>query len=42
MTPDERETIETLLDMIERLMDLLRKTTEKARAEEIYQEFFGN
>lgn len=35
------ETIETLMDCIERLLDLLRKTAQKEQAEAIYQEFFG-
>lgn len=35
------ETIETLMDCIERLLELLRKTTQKEQAEAIYREFFG-
>ena len=35
------QTIETLLDCIERLLDLLRDTAQKEQAEAIYQEFFG-
>ena len=35
------ETIETLMDCIERLLELLRKTAQKEQAEAIYREFFG-
>ena len=37
----ETEWVEILLDCIERLMDLLRKTKAAEEAEKIYQEFFG-
>lgn len=37
---DER-TIEILLDMLERLMALLRETAKAEEAQAIYEEFFG-
>ena len=40
--PDKEKVIEMLLDIIERLMALLRETNERERAEAIYREFFGD
>lgn len=41
MSKHDEELINTLFDCIEKLMELLRTTHEKEKAEEIYQEFFG-
>ena len=42
MGMNEEQLIETLFDCIERLMELLRETHNAEKAEEIYQDFFGN
>lgn len=38
---DER-LIQTLFDLVERLMELLRETHNADKAKELYDEFFGN
>ena len=35
------QTIETLLNCIEELLNLLKETHQKERAQEIYEKFFG-
>ena len=42
MRPNDEELIETLFDCIERLLALLKQTHLAAKAQEIYNEFFGN
>jgi hypothetical protein len=41
MRNNPERTIDTLMDCIERLMDLLRETINAEQAREIYEEFFG-
>lgn len=41
MTVDELRTIETLMDCIERLMEILRETVNAEKAQAVYDEFFG-
>ena len=38
---DKDRTIETLIDFIERLMELLKETAKAEEAQEIYKQFFG-
>ncbi len=41
LSVDALRTIETLMDCIERLMEILRETVSAEKAQEIYDEFFG-